>query len=121
MIILEMNNGRSAAVFKNICGGILSCDSDPAGVNLCLESVSGNLRIENVERIFAVKLFELEIVVVIEQLYAARVQVLAYGEYIVDGLLPAVGACALQTSAIFFMSSIVRSKPSVPGRLSSGR
>ena len=65
-----MDNGCSAAVFKNICGGILSCDSDPAGVNLCLESVSGNLRIENVERIFAVKLFELEIVVKIEQLNA---------------------------------------------------
>lgn len=65
-----MDNGCSAAVFENIRCGIFACDADPAGIDLGLESVGGDIGIKNIKRIFAVKLFELEIMVMIEKLNA---------------------------------------------------
>lgn len=94
-----MDNGCSAAVLENIRCGIFACDADPAGIDLGLESVGGDIGIKNIERVFAVKLFELEIMVMIEKLNAL--------------LIADIG------NLLYVLYRAV--KASVPGRLSSGR
>ena len=64
---LRCTTGLRLAVLADESGGVLPCHFDPAGVDFGLEILRRDSAVEHIQRVLAVQLDELEIMVVIEQ------------------------------------------------------
>lgn len=88
--VLEVNDGGAAGVLAHKGCRILAADLDPAGVKLSLKRGDG--LVEQVEGVLAVEADELEVVVVIEQLYALGHGFFGDDLNVLNGGRPAVSA-----------------------------